>query len=129
MNIHSTRTVNVPRKRQTNPGELYTSVAWIRCQQPGTRKHLNRKRKQRPGPGKRNSFPNWGYGENMVMPLQGVLRRHMHKERRVQTLKLPLVKTMIIKMGGGNHLRRTVVTMVKALRRKAVKTTKLNISW
>jgi hypothetical protein len=67
MNVHSTSTVNVPGKRQTNPGELYTSVAWIRCQEPGTRKHLNRKRKQRPGPGKRNSFPNWGYGENMVM--------------------------------------------------------------
>ena len=67
INVHSTRTVIATGKRQTNPGELYTSAAWIRCQEPGTRKHLNRKRKQGAGPGKRNDFPNWGYVENMVM--------------------------------------------------------------
>ena len=67
VNVTTARTVNVTRKRQTNPGEQDTSDAWIRYQEPGTSKHLNRKRKQRAGPGKRNDFPNWGYGENMVV--------------------------------------------------------------
>jgi hypothetical protein len=51
----------------------------------------------------------------------------MPKEKLAQTLKLLLVKTMIIKMGGGRHLLATAVTMVKAPRRKAVTTTKYNI--